>query len=183
MKEMLFEDLNQHHQAQYYVGKPVISTIDGKQIGSVEDVFIDPESLEIPALVISKGNLLRRKVEAIPIDQVKIWGEDALLIKGTDVVLSEEDLPDLDDWIYASDLRARSVITLDGNRIGELDDLLIDSMGEITGFQVAQGYSKDVLVLEGFGTLPTRLPLASLRSIGQDALVIELEKISVSDET
>lgn len=183
MNDLLFEELNQHHQAQYYTGKPVISTTDGKKIGTVDDIFVDPENLEIPALVISKGSLLKREIKAIPVDQVQVWGEDSLLVKGTDVVVGEEQLPELDSWIYVSDLRARNIITLDGNRIGELDDLLIDKSGEISGYKVAQGYSKDVLVFEGFGAQPPRLPISSLRSLGQDAVVVDLEDIPTSTES
>lgn len=152
-------------------GKAVVSITNGEKIGAVSDVMIDGESLQIAALVTSKGSLLHREFEAIPASAVMVWGKDVILVSGKDVIMHQEDLPDREKWITVSDrIQGRYVVSTDGTRIGQLNDVVIDPQGRIVAYDLSQVY------VEGQLAESKRIPVSSTHSLGKDVLIVDTNR-------
>jgi uncharacterized protein YrrD len=89
--------------SQDFIGKPIIDEATGQIIAKVVDVLIDPNIVQVAALVTSKGNLFERQIEAIPSHEVRVWGRDAILVGRTDVISKIEVLAGSGTWLSVSD--------------------------------------------------------------------------------
>jgi uncharacterized protein YrrD len=73
-------------------GKPVVSLTNGEIIAKVETILINPNTRAVAALSFTKGGLLSRATHLIPADEVRVWGEDVILVSGPDIFVQKEDL-------------------------------------------------------------------------------------------
>jgi uncharacterized protein YrrD len=152
------------------IGNPVISVTNGEMIAKVEDVQIDPNTLEAAAAVTSKGGLLSHDIEAIPADRVELWGRDAMLAKGSDVIVKEEELDSQHGWLSVSDdIRGHEVFTEDGTRVGEVSDLALDSQGRVKGYKMAG------VAIESRVAVANWIDVKATRSLGPDVLIVKSE--------
>ena len=161
-----------HISSQKLIGNPIISVTNGEMIAKVEDVQIDPNNLEAAAAVTSKGGLLSHDIEAIPAEQVELWGRDAMLVKGSDVIVKEEELDSQDEWLSVSDdIRGYEVFTEDGTRIGEVSDVALDSQGRVKGYELTG------VAIEGRVAVANWIDVKATRSLGPDVLIVKSEYV------
>jgi uncharacterized protein YrrD len=150
-----------------FIGKPIVSIENGRKLGSVADVMIDRDTLQVAAVATSKGNIFNRSIEAIRAEDIETWGEDVILVRRPDVVLQENQLPGREKWLYVADkIHGRTVVSVDGTRIGQVDDVLIDVHGRITGYELSQVF------IEGPLSETRRIPSSATHALGKDVLVI-----------
>lgn len=155
-----------------FAGNPVIDITNGEMIAQIEDLRIDPNTLRATAAITSKGTLLSREVEAIPADQVEVWGQDAILAKQTNVIVAEEELDGRDGWLSAAnDIRGYEVVAEDGTRIGTLGDVVLDNQGHVKGYQMAE------VVAEGRVAVANWIDVKATRSLGPDLLIVKSEYV------
>lgn len=156
--------------SQALVGNPVIGITNGEKIAKVEDLLVDPNTLKAAAALTSKSTLLSREIEAIPAEQVEVWGQDAILAKQPDVVAKEEELDSRDGWLSASDdIRGYEVVAEDGTRIGTLGDVVLDTEGQIMGYEMAE------VATEGRVAVANWIDVKATRSLGPDVLIVKSE--------
>jgi uncharacterized protein YrrD len=158
--------------SQELIGNPVIGITNGEIVAKVKDVVVDPDSLKAAAAITSKGTLLNREIEAIPADQVEVWGRDAILVKQTDVVVKEDELDGCDGWPSVSDdIRGYEVVAEDGTRVGRLGDVVLDNEGQIMGYEMAE------LAIEGRVAVANWIDVKATRSLGPDVLIVKSEYV------
>ena len=164
-----------------YKGRTIISIRKGKKLGMLDDVLIDPDPIQVAALVTSSGWLPWRDLKAIPADEVRVWGEDAILVETPDVIKKQKELPETRTWLSMSDeIIGRDVISTDGDKVGEISDALMDAEGELVGFRLSQiGYALDEVLAEGPGPKADWISSDAVHSMGTDVLVIDTERIKV----
>jgi uncharacterized protein YrrD len=155
--------------SQELKGKTIVSITNGAIVGEVVDVLIDPGALQVAALVTSKGGLLKRgETEAILAKEVRVWGYDVILISGPDVVVKEEELPGLEKWLSAADqIRGYTVVSTDGTRIGELNDVMIDAQGQVVAYDLARVFVKGPVAES------KRIATELTHSLGPDVLIVD----------
>ena len=152
--------------------KPVISITNGKIIAKVKDLLIDPAAVAISAVLFEEGGLLSRKTRIIPATAVQVWGEDVVLITGPDVLISKEQLPCHEQCLsVASQIKGRSVVSQDGTRIGEINDLVIDDEGRVVGYDLSKVF------VEGTVAQTKRINIDATHALGPDVLVIDRNKL------
>jgi uncharacterized protein YrrD len=152
------------------IGRALVSVTNGKRIAKVQDVLVDPHTLQVSALVTSKRGLFKQEIEALLADSVKVWGEDAILVSHPNVVVGEDSLPDLGQWLSVSDrLAGRIVVSAEGLHIGVLDDVVIDTQGRVVEYALSQVF------VEGLVAELNRIPVEMTRSLGEDVLVLDME--------
>jgi sporulation protein YlmC with PRC-barrel domain len=150
---------------------------NGQIIAKVEDVLLDPGTLRVAALVTTGGglgNLLKsgRRTEAIPGDEVQVWGQDVVLVSGPDVIAKIEELPASDQWVSVSEqIKGRDVISADGTRVGQLNDVVIDLKGQLVGYDLARVF------VEGPPAQSKRIGVEATRTLGQDVLIVDMAEI------
>ena len=161
------------HLAQGLRGKPVISVTNGNIVASFEDVLIDPETQQVTALVTAKDSLSNRAIKVIPSKVVQFWGRDTILINRTDVLAQEDQLPGIEKWLSVSrHLKGRTVVNIEGTRIGQLYDVVIDTQGQIVGYDLMQVF------VEGPLAHSMQVPVEAMCSLSPDALIVDVTKIA-----
>lgn len=165
-------------QLDEFRGKSIISTSDGQRIGKVEDILIDPGNMKIEGIVTSRGGFMRPDVRAIKASDVEVWGQDVVLVTSPDVILRREEISGLENCLSATEqIQGRDVITLDGQRIGELRDLFIDNKGNMAGYEVSKVRSDLADLFGGNRRRSYALPVASIHSFGKDVLIVDLQVV------
>jgi sporulation protein YlmC with PRC-barrel domain len=160
------------YPTQHWKGNSVISMDEGIVVAKMADVVVDPQTLKVAALVISKGGLLGREIEYVPSTEVKVWGQDVILISRKDAGVAEADMPSLDRLLRVSDqIRGRDVINQGGTRLGRLADVLIDEKGALVGYTLGDVYVQEFPFEE-----PKRIPVEATKSFGRDVLIVQTEK-------
>jgi uncharacterized protein YrrD len=138
----------------------------------LEDVLIDPDTQHVSALVTLKGNWLGDGTEAVPSEQVRVWGHDAILVSQPDAVVQVRRLPDVGKWLSVTgDLKGRMVTGTDGTRIGVLNDVVIDARGQVIGYDLTEVF------VDGPVAWSRLVPAEAVRSLGRDALLVVLAQI------
>jgi uncharacterized protein YrrD len=148
-------------------GKAILSMREGERIGQVDDVLIDPANLRVAGIVVSSGGILDRERRILPASNIATWGRDALLVEDIDVFRAEADLPERDSWVSATGrLNGLAIVSTSGNRLGQVADLLVDKDGRIVAYSVSEGT---------FGGKSREIPAGATKSIGRDAIIVEVD--------
>jgi uncharacterized protein YrrD len=149
-------------------GRPIVSASNGQIIAKVLDILIAPENgPQVAALATSKGSLLKREIEAIPVNEVLVWGQDVILVSGPDVIAREDALPGSQEWLSVSDqVRGREVYSINGTHVGELNDVVMNTQGHLIAYDLAQ------VSVEGPIAESKRIPIEATQSLGQDVFIV-----------
>jgi uncharacterized protein YrrD len=155
------------HSSQDFIGKTIINVEDGRRIGSVSDILIDRETLEVAAIELSRGNLFNRETSAIRAEDIQVWGEDVILVRSGDSVTGSENIPQREKWLKVSEhIRGRYVVSVDGTRIGQVNGLMLDQRGRILAYELNQVF------IDGPLNRSKRISADATHSLGQDVLVV-----------
>jgi sporulation protein YlmC with PRC-barrel domain len=165
---------------QTFKGKSIISINNGQTIGTVTDILIDPKALKIGAVVTSKGSLLSREIDAIPADEVQVWGKDVILVSRPDVICKKDEISGLEAWLSVSaQIKGREVFSLDGSRVGEINDLIVDMEGNLVSYDLEKiGAAMADAMIDSPMQEQKRLPIKVTHALGKDVLIVDLQKSS-----
>jgi uncharacterized protein YrrD len=151
-------------------GKAIVYIRSGEKLGDVSKVLFDPQSLRIAALISQHGSLLNRQELAFPAEDVVIWGKDAILTKNREP-LSTDETSQLEAYIDLSEqLEGRYVVSTDGVRVGQINDVIIDESGRIASYALSQVFIK------GPVGQSKRIPVEATSSLGEDVLIVDRAK-------
>ena len=154
------------HRVSEIIGRPLLSAETGDRLGRVSDALVAEGGVKIVAIVLGDGVIGHERV--IPFHEILTLGGDTVLVR------TESRLQDPDEWrqgepraTRSSALRGRPVVSVDGKRVGEVTDLLInDETGSFDGVEVT------VRRLAGFRTKRTILSVTDEMWIGSDAVIV-----------
>lgn len=108
---------------EFVKGLPVITMAEGKQVGKVDDLVVDPESKAVRWLRLNRGGLLGGERRWISADTVHGLSEDGLTINSEADVLAPADAPEADALIKSKRrVIGSKVIDENGQRLGEVRD-------------------------------------------------------------
>jgi uncharacterized protein YrrD len=148
-------------------GMSVVSIQNGEKIGSVSDIIIDADKLQVAAIVLSKGNLWNREVEMVPAEEVQVWGRDVILVRRHNVVNKQMSLPEGQHWLYADEhIRGRYVVSVNGKRIGQISDVTISQAGKLLSYQLSQVF------IDGPLSESKAIDVSATHSLGEDVLIV-----------
>lgn len=121
---------------------PVISVDKGRQLGKVKDLYLDDQIMHATAIYLGSEGLLSQAESFIRQADVVTLGEDAVLVRNSDCVLDEAEIPELSEWkkrwVRRADLQGREVSTSGGTKIGRVGDVILDEEAEVAGFSLSQ---------------------------------------------
>lgn len=148
-------------------GKMVIDLISGSNLGYLDDIRVSPDLIQPVALVISRGMFFNRSARFIPAEDVKVWGKDAILVEGAERSLG--DSRGERSWLSVTDrVRNHFIISSDGRRVGQIQDVLVDEQGRLTEYELSQVF------VTGRLAKTRTLPVQNTRSIGKDVIIVDL---------
>lgn len=149
-------------------GFQIISSTNGRIIGQVEDLLIDMKDLKIAAAVTSKGSIFGSKIEAIQRKDILVWGEEVILVRDPEVIYAQDNIDGFEEWASAADqIKGKDVLNTDGEKIAELNDVVVDSIGHIVGYDLSKVF------IEGPVKESKRIHVNATQAFGADALIID----------
>src|SRR3954464_3941049 len=140
-------------KAKDIINLPVVTFSTGGKLATVDDLVIDPERRQVLALLIDEGGLFRSQ-RAIPFGRIQAIGPDVVIIPDSKAALDIGRDPVLKKLVRDDiSVRGLRVVTEDGQKLGEVQDMLIDDKtGEIKGYYI--GIGKVVSVTQGLRWIP-----------------------------
>jgi uncharacterized protein YrrD len=134
------------------VGKQIISITDGRSLGAAKDIYMSNELDAITGIYLGSEGLIKRKHFLITRAEVIVFGIDAILVRASDVIAEENDLPESVAWVRLSKLNKREVDTPGGTKVASIGDIILGEQGDITGFALSRVYVEGPI--EKNGTIP-----------------------------
>lgn len=116
-------------------GIPVRLSEDERNLGSLNGVFIDPETGQIIAFLVGFSNVLA------PVDIAK-WGTESIKIHDSDALVSPFDITRIQKFgVKRSYFLGKKVISASGANFGKIRDFLFEStVNSILQFTVSKGF-------------------------------------------
>lgn len=174
------------------INKPIYSVDEGKLLGKVQDLYLDTTYEVVLGLYVGSQGLVRRKSELIRSGDVVVFGTDAVLVRGNDVITDDGALPAAKGWARREKLIGREADTPGGTRLGVIGDVIVDPSGRITGFALSRTYvegplaekrviSRSVIIDTGQEDGRMTVDLAKLETSLLDAEAVPLAVETVGD--
>jgi len=114
--------------AKKIIGLPIIESLSGTKIDTVENIIVDPEGGKVLALLISKSFFWEKNRIVHFKDIIEIFA-DGVLVKTRDSIIEAEEVFKIGDILKRKIFLIGSmVLTQNGQRIGILDDFLFDTL-------------------------------------------------------
>jgi uncharacterized protein YrrD len=148
-------------------GLPVYSNSNADLLGHICDLCISPKGFVIGLMMDSKG--LFHPDRIIPIESIHALGENGVMVDDRDKLLSRQDMKAKFTYSTYDDIRFKSVLTKEGEKLGLLEDVYFsEQLGIIEAYELTDGFFADIAegkkVVKASGE-----PL----TISKDAIVID----------
>jgi len=149
------------------VSTPVISLEEGRQIGAVKGLVIDPAGKRVAALVIEQKGWFKEQ-RFIPYHKVHSVGGDAITIEKTSGVERASGLPEIVKLSKEKvGLIGARIVAENGTALGYVDEYYIDlATGTIAGLEFSGNLVNSVLKGRTF------LDIAHVRTLGKEVVII-----------
>lgn len=155
-------------KSRRFISMPIVSIEEGLQIGTIKGLVINPEQMEVAALIIDQRGWFREQ-KIVPYGKVKNVGGDAITIDQSTQVQKTTSLPEILKLIREkANPIGTKVIVENGTLVGHVDEYYID---EATG---------KIVVLEISGKLldnlfkgKAQLAATHIRTMGTDVIVLQ----------
>jgi len=162
--------------ANDFIGKKVFSKEEGVEIGTVRDLMIDPNLLEVAAIVTDEEKTLKRKIRLVPTIGITAWGQDAIMVSKADVLRTKDEIPEFKHWLSVPDqLIGQDVVSTDGTRLGNLKNIFIDENGRIVKYELHLEENNNPSRYEGKTIV---IPSVATHSIGSEVLMVNTNDIA-----
>jgi uncharacterized protein YrrD len=120
------------------IGKPIYSVTDGRQLGSVKDLYLNLDLDMLNGVFLGREGILTRKSRFIGRKDIAVLGIDSVLVSDSDVVTNNEETPEVEMWLRREDLQGREINTAGGTKVGTVGDVLFDEEAQVVGFALAR---------------------------------------------
>ena len=151
---------------EFMKGLPVITMAEGKQIGKIDDLIVDPERKAVSWLRLHSGGMLGGERLWVSTEAVHGVGADAVTINAEADARAPADAPDALALVKAKrGVIGNTVITENGERVGEVCDYEFDpDTFALTSLSVPPGMNVvgEILMIPGDKVL----------TIGKDMIVV-----------
>jgi uncharacterized protein YrrD len=121
-------------QSKEVLGMPIISIMDGKEIGKVKNIVINPEQRGIDFLVV-QNDQWEFGIKAIPFKLVEGLGDYAVTIETENAVIDLADIPIANELLSKNiQIKGARVITRKGHYLGQATEYYFNkTTGKIVG--------------------------------------------------
>jgi len=131
------------------IGKVIISVSDGRNLGTVKDLYLDRNLYLLAGIYLGSEGLFSRKANVISREEVVLFGLDVILVKDSAVVAEKDAVENAADWIRLDKLKGRAVDTDGGTKVGTIGDVYLDDEGRIVSFGLARTYVEGPIAERG----------------------------------
>jgi len=144
------------------LGLPVISIMDGKELGNVKSLVMNSNGGTVAALVVDDGKWYL-EAKLLPFSAITGIGEYAVTIEDSNAVASITAAPAFEKLLSA-DIKVigTKVLTKSGRIQGKVTEILIDAAGQITACEI-----------EDVARQSAEIPAQRILTYGKDVLIIK----------
>lgn len=149
-------------------GMPVMTRETGRNLGNVKDIIFNPQSGMLVALALESSGFFSPHRWFLPTGEISSIGEDAIMVATGRALKKQEYARDLADTVERGVvLTGKTVVTEDGNILGNVVDVTIDpDTGKALRYIISGGAFSDVQ------TGRRAFPVPDALVVGADALVV-----------
>jgi sporulation protein YlmC with PRC-barrel domain len=158
--------------AKDLLNKQIVSVDNGQILGKVHDVYLDADLRTVSGLHLGHEGFLRRTAQLIPRSEIMLLGRDTVLVKQADVVVEEEQIEAVEQWVRRENLAGRELATAGGTKIATIDDVVIDDTGEVLGFTLGRTYVDSPVAESGAVSRAVIIDVAAADNV----ITMDLEK-------
>ncbi|MBM7867326.1 hypothetical protein GTO89_11125 [Heliobacterium gestii] len=151
-------------KSQNIIGLAIISINDGRELGLVRDLIINPDQGSVEYLMVENESWYLG-AQVIPFERLQGVGEDAVTIESEEALQRLTEMADVQGLIQRQvKVKGTKVLTKRGRRIGIVNEYFVDvSSGKITG----------CLLMPSRQQLAARIiPAESVVTYGRDVLIV-----------
>ncbi|MBC9784185.1 PRC-barrel domain-containing protein [Heliobacterium chlorum] len=147
--------------------RPIVSLDEGKKLGAVRGLIVDPEALEVVALQVDQKGLFREQ-KIIPYSKVHSIGEAAIVIDRASQVQRVTNLPHLFQLMKDKiGIIGSKVLTTVGQKVGIVEEYYFDEKtGKLLTLEIRGHFG------EGWFNGKAALPAAAVRTISQEMVLV-----------
>lgn len=139
-----------------HLNKEVIAIPNGKKIGKIKEIYFDPDVTKVFAVSLGSSGVFKRKDLMIDGQNVQTCGIDAWLVSGSEIVVERDQILGYTEFIPASELTNRKIVSEGGTKIATVDSIILDERCNVKGFTL--------------NNVPVSGPLAQRRDIAREAV-------------
>ena len=161
------------------LGMSVVGQADGRNLGTVHDLFFDHDTDELLAFVLAEKDLFGLiDAQIVPWREVRSISGDVILVESAASKIKLRDEPHIRQMASRETvLSGTQVLSQDGHQLGTLADMVIDETnGRILGYEVSGGFISDTLRGKKFLPAPPGLSIGSHAAIAPPAAEAQLKK-------
>lgn len=157
-------------KSKRFESMPVISLEEGRQIGHIKSLVVDPAGKKVAALIIEQKGWFKEQ-RFIPYHKVKSAGSDAITIEKTTNVERAAGLPDIVKLAREkTGIIGARLVAENGTILGCVDEYYVDlATGSITGLEFSGNLLNSLIKGRAF------LDTAYVRTLGKEVVVITNE--------
>ena len=156
---------------EFMKGLPVVTMAEGKQIGKIDDLVIDPERKAVGWLRLHSGGMIGGERLWVPVAAVHGVGEDAITINAEADARTPADAPEALALVKSKrGVIGSKVLTENGERVGEMRDYEFDpTTFALTSLTVppAMNVVGEILTIAGDKVL----------TIGEDMIMVAADSV------
>jgi uncharacterized protein YrrD len=154
-------------KSQQFKSLSVISLDEGREIGRIRDLVINPQSSEVAAIIVQRRGLFGEQ-KVIPYARVVSVGNNALTVQKMANAERITSLPQILGLVKEDvHLKGVRVISEAGAALGHVEEFYVDTAtGKITAFEVSGSLGEGIL--KGRAVLSAN----EVRTIGKDILIV-----------
>ena len=153
--------------------KPIYARTNGRLLGYVKDVYLNPELNWIAGLYLDTEGLIRRKDILILREQIAVLGIDAILVNDENAITDSRTHKEAKEWIRLEQIFKRGVDTPGGTKVGTIGDIILTEEGDLYGFSLARVFVEGPIANNG--TVPRPALIDTGNEDGQ--MTIDLPKL------
>jgi uncharacterized protein YrrD len=122
-------------RSEEVLGLSIISISDGREVGQVKDLVVNPDQGAVECLVVENGNRYLG-VKVIPFKELEGVGEYAVTVASESAIVDLSEVPHVSSLMERNvQIKGTKVLTKKGRLVGEVSEYIVDedSSGQITG--------------------------------------------------
>jgi uncharacterized protein YrrD len=155
-----------------FIGKPIISMDNGRNVGSVKDLYFDQSLEALAGIFLGSEGLIKRISRFIDARDVVVLGQDAILVSRSEVTMDSETSVAYSDWLRREPLAGRTIKTSGGTLIGSIGDVYLAFSGEVRALALAK------VQIEGPVSSAGYIVRSAVLEVGDDEgfMIVDLSK-------
>lgn len=159
-------------KSKQFISMPVIGLEEGRQMGSVKDLVVNPNEKKVVALAVEQKGLFKEH-KYIPYSKVRSVGEDAVTVNRGATAQKSGNLPEIISLIREKkSINGARIVTENGTLLGVVDDYYVNlASGELVGMEFSGSYLNAVFNGKAF------LDIDHVLTIGRDMIVCSDEAV------